>query len=211
MSDIFSHFEKIVSECERMTVVEIGAAHGEDTHRLTRIMERAGKPYEYFAFEPDPRNTRVFRQRNVIKKVHLIEAAVSDRECVRKFNQSSVAGNPLCTYSGSLKKPVIHLNEFPEVRFDTVCQVRTMSLDQFKVAYSIGRVDFVWCDVQGAEDLVLAGGARFLAECRYFYTEYYDREMYEGQIPLAEIAARLPGWSLVKRWEFDALFHNPAV
>jgi hypothetical protein len=73
-------------------------------------------------------------------------------------------------------------------------------------------IDFIWCDVQGAEDFVLAGGDRALTRTRFFYTEYYERQMYEGQITARDIHDRLPGtWKVVEQWANDILFENTAT
>jgi hypothetical protein len=45
----------------------------------------------------------------------------------------------------------------------------------------------MWVDVQGAEDLVFSGGIETLKNTCYVYTEYCNRELYEGQINLNQI------------------------
>ena len=90
--------------------------------------------------------------------------------------------------------------------FERQVEVRVITLDDFYDLYSLPYIDFIWCDVQGAEDLVIAGGRRALAHTRYFYTEYYDTQMYEGQIGAREIHARLPGtWKVVEQWPYHIL------
>jgi hypothetical protein len=42
-------------------------------------------------------------------------------------------------------------------------------------------VDFMWVDVQGAEDLVFTGAKDVLSRTRYVYTEYAT-DLYEGQL-----------------------------
>ena len=79
------------------------------------------------------------------------------------------------------------------------------------------KVDWIWCDVQGAEDLVIAGGQETLARTRFFYTEYIECEAYEGQIGRDEIHRRLPGtWRIAedyRQWAQggDCLFENLTV
>jgi hypothetical protein len=49
-------------------------------------------------------------------------------------------------------------------------------------------IDFVWCDVQGAEEKVIRGGQEtFKNKVKYFYTEYSNDEQYEGQPKLKQI------------------------
>ena len=57
--------------------------------------------------------------------------------------------------------------------------------------------------------MVIDGGINALKRTRYFYTEFYDIEVYSGQLPLAEIHRRLPGrWRIVERYPTDVLFEN---
>ena len=74
--------------------------------------------------------------------------------------------------------------------------------------HGIEHVDFIWADVQGAEVDLVEGGQRTLANTRLLYTEINDIEMYEGQITLEGLLARLPGWSVVKRYPNDVLLRN---
>jgi len=194
--------------------VEIGAARGEDS---ARIVERLAtlNPYilyEYYAFEPDPRNIASIKSSQVNERIHLIPAAVGDENKRVVFHQSG-GKNPQFGYehtlSGSLKKPVQHLQAHPWCKFDTTIEVRMVTLNSFFEMFSLTHIDFIWCDVQGAEDLVLSGGAFALEHTKFFYTEYYNHEMYEGQIPAPEIHRRLgPNWKIVDQWTNDILFEN---
>lgn len=42
-------------------------------------------------------------------------------------------------------------------------------------------------------------------------TEYCDRELYEGQVPLKRLLKMLPGWRLVRQYEWDVLLENVAL
>ena len=144
--------------------------------------------------------------------VNLIQAAVGDANTRAVFNQSS-GTNPAFGYehtlSGSLKKPVEHLQAHPWCKFEQQTDVRVMTLDTFFGLYSLSYIDFIWCDVQGAEDMVIKGAETALMHTRYFYTEYYNNQMYSGQINATQIFDRLPGrWKIVEQWPNDILFEN---
>jgi len=214
MSAIFPYIDKAISESKKPIIVEIGVARGEDT---TKIIDRLAAhhkdtAYEYYGFEPDPRNIATIKKERINHFIHLIPAAVGDANKRATFHQSG-GTNPEFGYehslSGSLKKPVNHLTAHPWCKFETTAEVRMVTLNAFFEMFSPTHIDFIWCDVQGAEDLVLAGGDFALAHTRYFYTEYYNHEMYQGQIPAAEIHRRLgPGWRVVEMWPYDILFEN---
>src|SRR5512137_2653122 len=123
MSDIFAHIDRAIMESPRPVIVEIGAARGEDTSRILSRLN-ALKPdsiYEYYAFEPDPRNIDSIKQSRSNHFVHLIPAAVGDANKRTQFHQSG-GTNPQFGYehtlSGSLKQPVQHLQAHPWCRFD---------------------------------------------------------------------------------------------
>ncbi len=194
-------------------VIEMGAANGSDTMNIFQMFH----PSEHFAFEPDPRNVILFKSdRDLMRpNIHLIQCAVGSGNGVWNFHQST-GWNPHfeCehTLSGSLKAPKKHLTAFPHAEFKERISVRVIRLDDFVELFSIPDIGFIWCDVQGAEDLVIQGGTKALSRTKYFFTEYYEEEMYEGQIGAEEIHRRLPGtWEVVHKWEADILFRNTAI
>jgi hypothetical protein len=73
---------------------------------------------------------------------------------------------------------------------------------------NIPLIDFIWADVQGAEGDVIRGGLATFQRTRYFYTEYIDEELYEGQITLDRMIELLPRWTIVERWSDDVLLRN---
>lgn len=214
MSDIFTYIDSAISSADVPVLVEIGAARGEDTCKMVdRIHTIKGtSDYEYYAFEPDPRNIADIKNSRINHFITLIPAAVGDY-CKRTTFHQSGGTNPQFGYehtlSGSLKRPVQHLQAHPWCKFEDKTEVRMMRLDSFFSSFSLDHIDFVWCDVQGAEDLVIAGAGDALKHTRYFYTEYYDTEMYQGQPSAAEIARRLGNdWRVVQQWQYDILFEN---
>ena len=215
MGDIFDYLKLAVQGIVRPVVLEIGAARGEDTSRLIRTIAdncRQDTRIEYYAFEPDPRNAEDIKKSEIRFLVHFLQVAIGNEDKRILFNQSG-GRNPSFGYehtlSGSLKAPKDHLAAHPWCKFDTKVEVRMMRLDTFFKAYSVPHIDFIWCDVQGAEDLVIQGGQEALKHTRFLYTEYYNNEMYEGQISAREIYDRLPGkWRVVEQWQNDILFEN---
>lgn len=195
-----------------IVVVEIGAADGCDTMDIMRITESD----HCFAFEPDPRNIKAFKTAfpSVFSGVTLIPCAVGNRNGMVKFNVSEGYNENLKrehTYSGSVKKPVEHLVAHPWCKFDSQIEVRMIRLDDFCQLFSIPPLSLIWCDVQGAEDLVIDGALNALRSCRYFYTEYYDTQMYESQLTCDQIHKRLPGkWKIIEKWDDNILFKNLA-
>ncbi len=202
--DIFDRYKAVVENTDYPTVLEIGAAEGEDTVRYVQALIDLNRPYRYIAFEPDERN--IWHLERVRDKMafELCPMAVGHRDHGVIWWPSN---HP---YSGSVKEPKEHLSLYPGIKFGQPKTVPMTKLDSL----AIGKVDWIWCDVQGAEDLVLAGGQETFRRTRYFYTEYLECEAYEGQIGRDEIHRRLPGsWRIVEdyhSWEKggDVLFEN---
>lgn len=87
-------------------------------------------------------------------------------------------------------------------KFDTYYQKRTLQ----------PIIDFIWADIQGAEGDLIDGGQVAFSNVRYFYTEYSNDELYEGEIGLEEILKKLPGnWSVVEDYGSDVLLKNESL
>nr|VFK11674.1 MAG: methyltransferase, FkbM family [Candidatus Kentron sp. LPFa] len=84
-------------------------------------------------------------------------------------------------------------------------------LDTWRREQGIDTVDFIWMDVQGAEMDVFRGGANTLARTRYLYTEYNDRELYEGQCTLPQLLDCLKYFKVLDRYPDDVLLENERI
>ena len=200
------------------TIVEIGSHFGTDTIELRRILPKS----DIICFEPDPRNI------NIIKKnwagnpiAYLYEFAVSDFNGKTKFHLSS--GD--CSFwtndelwsknewsaSSSLKKPVKHITVHPWINFNEEIEVECIKLDDF-IPLQNKVIDFIWMDVQGAEDLVLKGAKNTLSKTRFLYTEYDNEELYENQLNLEGILNILgPDWKVLSIFDNDVLLENITI
>ena len=203
-------------------ILEIGCNDGTDTNKLLEEFPEG----QIHCFEPDPRAIARFEttvNHDPWSWYALYEVAISDKDGKATFYGSS--GRPpehrrnlnhYCQLdewdlSGSLCKPTGHLEYSPWTTFpkDRQYQVATMKLDTWLLELpEILLIDFIWCDVQGAEAKVIAGGTETLKHTKYFYTEFYDMPLYEGQLPLAELEKLLPNFELLSVHGDNALFKN---
>ena len=204
-------FQRVIQNTDNPVVMEIGAAEGEDTTKYLNDLLDLKRPFRYIAFEPDTRN--VWRLNNHPMKDHFtfLDYALGDRNCKVTFTPSN---HP---YSGSLRKPKDHLKHWPGVVFGEPYEVQMMRLDDIIFGPEITKIDWIWCDAQGGENMIIAGGLETFKKVRYFFSEYVDFESYEGQaIGLAGQQALLPGpWDVeqdFRQWEGggDVLFKNRA-
>lgn len=207
---------EIIRECvgkEDPTILEIGCNDG--THTLW-FLEIFRTPRVY-CFEPDPRAITRFRK-NVGQRpnIQLFKIALSDHNGEVEFYQSDGRLNKDQPQgmsrgwdaSGSIRRPKEHLVVYPWVTFKGKVTVATSTLDAWSENYGIGAVDLIWMDVQGAEIDVFRGGKQTLAKTRFIYTEYDDRELYEGQFNLKQLIRYLKRFDVVVRYPTDVLLLN---
>lgn len=195
-------------------VLEIGANNGNDSVRLLEAFPSAA----LHCFEPDPRAIALLEPRLSGTRASLHRFAVGATDGTLTFHQSSGAppGREDAYpegwhYSGSIREPKVHLTEFPWCRFDSEITVDSTTLDSWAKHNGVDHVDFIWADVQGAERDLIEGGRELLARTRLLYTEYCNRELYEGQATLPQLLKMLPGWRVVHKYEWDVLLENTAL
>ncbi|WP_407175503.1 FkbM family methyltransferase [Bradyrhizobium sp. STM 3562] len=192
-------------------ILDIGCYDGSDTLRFLRLFPKA----EAYCFEPDPRAIARFKK-NIdpsLEKVTLFEIAISDRNGRIDFHPSNGDGEAKgWALSGSIRRPKNHLSEYAWVRFDQPISVETRRLDDWYSNAKLDKIDLIWMDVQGAEADVIAGASETLNKTRFIYTEYSDKELYEGQLSLRAILNLLPSFELVAQYprevEGDVLLRN---
>jgi FkbM family methyltransferase len=190
------------------TILEIGCNNGRDTLALLREMPQA----KIYCFEPDRRAIASFKKHlgSHLDRVKLFEIAVSNRAGQIDFH-TSTSDDPSgegFDQSGSIRRPKNHLREAPWIKFEKTVTVEACRLDDWCVENGVEQVDFIWMDVQGAEGDVIAGAANILQETRFLYTEYSNNELYEGQLSLKSLLARLPLFEVVARYPGDVLLRN---
>jgi len=169
-----------------------------------------------YSFEPDPRAIVRFKKYVQSPRAMLFEIALSDEDGAAEFYMSG--GYPDDNWrksvpegwdqSGSIRKPANHLKEYPWCTFERSITVETCRLDTWCKRERVSDVDFIWADVQGAEADIIKGGQETLKRTRYFFTEYNDKEMYEGQPSLDTILEMLPDFETMVVYRNDVLLKN---
>jgi FkbM family methyltransferase len=191
-------------------IFEIGCADGVDTRNLLNLF-----PYgDFYCFEPEPNNIELFKNKfKYDHNIKLYEGVISNITSDIIFNRSRTDNPNDLRYSGSIKNPKKHKEHWPSIFFDEQITVNSSSLDNFCQNNNINNIDFIWADVQGTEkDLILGGSETLSKKVKYFYTEYYNEEIYENQINLNETIELLgDNWELLFDYGTDALFRNKNV
>ena len=105
---------------------------------------------------------------------------------------------------------------WPDIKFDKVLTVESVTLDKYVKDNNIDIIDFIWADVQGAEDLMLIGGKEtFRHKVRFLYTEYAqtDNEAYYEHSPNRDVLLAMLGhrWEVIQDFGTDILLRNTAL
>lgn len=193
-------------------ILEIGCNDGEHTWMFMQSFAEA----RIYAFEPDVRARARFESHIQDARVQLFATAVGATDGITTFYPSnglppnaSAANMPGgWDLSGSIRAPKEHLEMHPWCRFDAGIDVTVTRLDSWRKQQAVEAVDFIWADVQGAEGDLIKGARETLANTRYFYTEYSNRELYEGQLGLRDLLSLLPDFEVVHRYQHDVLLRN---
>ncbi|MFT3980985.1 MAG: FkbM family methyltransferase [Ferruginibacter sp.] len=153
-------------------IIDCGAHVGTDSIELSRI-----KGSRIYAFEAIS---------EVYNKLVENTKGIQNIQC---FNLalSNETGSSIMYVSGgesdgssSLLKPKEHLIDHPEVLFKDTLQVSTITLDEWAKSNSIEKIDMLWLDMQGAEQMMLAVSSKILPTVKIIHTEVSTRETYEG-------------------------------
>jgi FkbM family methyltransferase len=168
---------------ETAVVVEAGAHVGGDTRAIARRW-RGGTVH---AFEPVP------------SLFPVLEANVRDLRNVRCYPLAlggATGESPMWLSSGrsdgssSLRAPKTHLTSHPDVAFETVATVRSVTLDDWATGEDV-RPDLLWLDLQGGELDALRGGEHVLESVSAIHAEVSVIEEYEGCALYPEVRAWL--------------------
>jgi len=204
-------------DCDDPVILEIGCNDGTDTIRFLNEFPRA----RIFCFEPDPRPLARFVRGPCVElhRCQVMSAAVADVDGFSKFHLSGgyppTGKHPADAqedwdFSSSLSEPTGHLTWSPWCTFTRAILVPTIRLDTWLGGHpELDKIDFIWADVQGAEEKLIRGGRETLKRTAWFYTEFYDRPMYLGQPSLERMQQLLPDFNLEAIYGGDnALFRN---
>ncbi len=188
-------------------ILELGAHIGSDSQRFLSTFPQV----KLFCFEPDFRCIRKFKQNIRDERCQLIEAAVSDIDGEATL---LLSGGQYPDKSGeydtssTIKKPLNHLKWHPYCTFEESTIVEAIRLDTWYGKSNLGIIDFIWADVEGAEENMIKGGMNTLNNTKYLYTEFSDSEAYVGQIKLETIMKLLPSFEMVYKYSYNVLLRN---
>ncbi len=212
MNEISKEYIKELIGKDDPVILDIGCYDGKDSAELAKLFKRP----EVHCFDCDPASIRLFKELKYYPVAKLHELALCERDDEVELNLSSsetrkhYPNQRRWSASSSLRDFKNHLHLFPDVEFGGAIQVPGVKLDTwYKDVLQSKTIDFIWCDVNGAEADVIAGGLETLSKhTRYLYIEVSDKELYEGQLTPKEILEMLPDFEFMKLYNYRGNFGN---
>jgi FkbM family methyltransferase len=193
-------------------IIDVGAYDGSDAIEFSSIFPNG----LIYAFEALPENfLKLWQNCQALDNIITICGAVGKTSGVKNFFQSSGTSDG----SGSILPPSQHLSRHPGVLFlqkDELVVLET-TLDTYLSTKIVSKVDLIWLDAQGAEQIVLEGGSSLIKKTSYVYMEVSEIPLYEGATSYTDIKTFMSNSGfkvfkefLPKNWdgEGNVLFKN---
>lgn len=183
------------------SILEVGSFDGKDAFELAEVCETL-----VHAFEPNPASYLLITEK--IKSaqnnnVQVWNYAVTGHD---GFISLNVSNHP---QSDSLKEPRLHKKIWPDIKFLERIKVKCLTLDSWNHRVRQGKpVDFIWCDVNGAEDAFLIGAAATLNITKYLYIEYCAVELFQKALDKEGMIKALPGFEVIGEFNEGPSYGN---
>ncbi len=167
------------------TFIDVGANVG---FYSLLALDRVGPTGNVYSFEIDPRPLRCLRKTvaaHGITNLHVVEAAVSDKNGVLSYSPKAEHGHNQIDLTGRIRGPTI----------------RSVRLDDWLQENGVSRVDVIKVDVEGAEKFVLAGAKNTIAKFKPLLLCEADEKTTNtfGYKP-AELKAQLDAFGYRTKW-----------
>ena len=196
---------------EHPIIFDVGCYDGNDSLDFLNVFQNP----TIYSFEADKRSVELFKNNVHSDNIKLVESAVSDIDGeVEWYGSDSDTRRhyELQDYwsaSSSMKKPKKHLDVWSDVYFKEKEYVKSITLDSWVSRNNIGMVDFIWCDVNGANREFIKGATNTLADkVRYMMMEFEEVELYDGSLTLNELLKLLPSFEKIGVYNFAGNFGN---
>jgi FkbM family methyltransferase len=166
-------------------VIHIGAHFGEEN----LIYEKINIPNRIF-FEPLESNFQILKK-NIPEKFQIVKKALgNDNKKISMFVETANQGQ-----SSSILEPLIHLQQYPHIKFESTEIVDMIKLDDFD--YDRTKFNFINIDVQGYELEVFKGSKNTLDSINYIMCEINRAEVYKNCVKINELKDFLSNYGFV--------------
>lgn len=169
-------------------IIHVGAHYGREFQEYLK-----NKVKIIHGFEPVKKNYEILGE-NVKKlsgKIKIYPFALGNKNQSKK---EIFLSNNNEAQSSSFLKPLLHLNQHPEITFDKSEIVKIKRLDDFKIKDS----NYMNIDVQGFELEVLKGSKKTLKKIDYIYCEINTAETYKNNPLVEDIDSYLKNYNFLR-------------
>lgn len=178
-----------IVKAEEPVILDVGAHYGESVGYLKTLFPKAS----VYSFEPDPDSFDLLSA-TAIEGVSYFNIAISDADGTASFYRNKIS------HTNSLFK--VNLNSRDSIGiakataendkqffdgFNEEVKVDAVRLDSFTMQHSIGQIDLLKIDVQGAECRVLTGGEATLRNTKAIVLEISFYDYYEHQTAFMDV------------------------
>ncbi|MGH3009954.1 MAG: FkbM family methyltransferase [Gaiellaceae bacterium] len=213
--DEFLRLSAVFGFSDPEVILDVGSRDGQEALAFATAHPKA----RVYFFECNPATLPLCRKVEGLREnLQLVEKAVSDRDGLVQFYPIDPAltettwedGNPGASslFQASGKYPV-------ERYVQTQIEVESIRLDTFLRDTNLPRIDLLWMDVQGAEEMVCKGLGERLSDVGLIHTEVEFIEIYSGQVLFPELKKLLHragfvlvGFTHLGTYSADAVFVN---
>jgi FkbM family methyltransferase len=155
-------------------IIDCGSHYGDDSIEWVKMVNAI-----VHAFEPSPKiYSRLLDNVKPYKNITCYPIALSNINGKAKFFVSEGQSDG----SSSLLQPKEHLSDHPEVYFNEVIEVDTITLDDWAAQYNVSKIDMLWLDMQGFEMQMLMASNKILNTVQVIHTEVSVKDTYDGVI-----------------------------
>lgn len=157
-------------------VIHIGGHVGQEIPIYKKINENL----PIYVFEPHPQTySKLIENIKGYSNIHPYNIALGSKETILELFVDDKEGQ-----CNSLLHPKLHLQQYPEVKFNTKINVLVKTLDSIDIQDNI---NFLSMDVQGYELEVLRGSINTIKHINYIMTEINKVELYENGCIINEL------------------------
>lgn len=209
--EILDKVVEVLAQSENPIMIELGGCDGYHSNIVVSHLQKTKSNFTYIILEPVPRLAKQIRETLAwCPNVKVFQKAIAATNGTVKFYQS----DDNYYGSSSIRKPTQKNFEFwADMKFhESTCETITLdSLIEF-CGLQNETIDFIWADIQGAEEDMIIGGEQTLKKTKFFYTEFLEHEIYEGQLHnFKEICSLLPNFEVEHKFDYDILFKNKNI
>jgi len=209
--DVYGYIREAIAGIECPILVNIGAERGDGETTDFCTLAPHGK---VFSIEADPRTYAMLEKRKEqFSNLQTFHIAIGDKNEVVPFYLSggpnpAEPSHPWTSASNLFSRERDRSGQhYPWMTYEQV-DIQGRTFDSWAEENEIDHIDFLWVDIEGATHLLIEGGRKTLDNTKWFYTEAFDWQRYDGEGLKPQIISMLPNFQVVADYGNDILLKH---